>query len=210
MRESDIKALLINRLRADGILSSRAVLANEYPVGRTSVRADLAFLANDFVGVEIKSEHDSLRRLPLQLSTYRQFFDRTVLVLADRHVSRGEKLDLEGVDLWRLSGDNLELLACHSKVCDAQPLADLLTSAQREKWVDRHDLDQARDAFVAAFRSRFGETSRQFWRATARRKTRPSDLSHLSRFQHLRVNQVRLREEREASWSQWGESVSVD
>ena len=209
MREADIKALLLNRLRAYGILSSRAVLANEYPVGRTSVRADLAFLANDFVGVEIKSEHDSLRRLPLQLSTYRQFFDRTVLVLADRHVTRGEALNLEGVDLWRLSGGNLELLACHPKVCDAKPLADLLTAAQREKWVDRHDPDQGRDLFTAAFRLRFGETSRQFWRATARRKIKSADLSRLSRFHHVRVDQVRLRTEREASWSQWGPTADV-
>ena len=186
------------------------MLANEYPVGRTPVRADLAFLANDFVGVEIKSEHDSLRRLPLQLSTYRQFFDRTVLVLADRHVARSEALNLEGVDLWRLSGGELELLARHSMGCDAKPLAGLLISAQGEKWVDRHDLDQARDVFAAAFRSRFGETSRQFWRATARRKIRPSDLSHLSRFRHVRVNQARLRAEREASWSQWEQTVSVD
>lgn len=209
VREFDIKALLISRLRSEGVLTARAVLADEYPVGRTSVRADLAFLADDFVAVEIKSEHDSLRRLPRQLSVYRQFFDRTILVVADRHVAAAQSLDLEGVELWGLANGKLQHLAVYPKAGEKKPLADLLTSTQREKWGDLLEMDEGRDAFIAAFRARFGQTSKRFWEVVGRKRIKPDDLIHLSRFKPLRSDQARLRLARAESWNQWSEIFDV-
>lgn len=202
MREYEIKALLLNELRTRSAVSSRAVLTTEYPLGRTSVRADLALLAGDFIGIEIKSEYDTLRRLPRQLDIYRQYFDRTVLVCAERHLPAAMKLDLGGVELWAQRSNAVELLKVYPRTSVSKPLADLLNVTQRARLV-RQLGEVGRDAFLSEFTLRFGPTSREFWKAVARRKVRADDLLLLSRFRNLREGQERLRQERAQNWSQW-------
>lgn len=204
MRESEIKAALLSVLRAQGTVSPSSVLTTEYPLGKTSVRADLALLAGDFIGVEIKSQFDTLRRLPRQLDAYRQYFDRTMLVAAERHLPALDGLDLNGIELWVQRGHSLELLVVHAKSSGNRPLADLLTSAQRARWADRLE-DEGRDAFVTEFTGRFLPTSRDFWKSIGRRQIKPEDITLLSRFRTRREGQVRLREERESAWTQWRE-----
>ena len=208
MREADIKAAVIARLRKDGDISSRSVLASEYPIGRTSVRADLAILQGDFVGIEIKSQHDSLRRLPRQLSAYRQFFDRTILVVAERHLAAVQKLALEGIELWVIHGSSLQTISVDSRPSLRQPFTELLTEAQLIRWSGQMD-DGGRTAFTTAFNLRFGPTSKAFWASVGRRRATAVDLSLLSRFRDLRTGQLRLRDERAKTWDQWADGFDV-
>ena len=49
-------------------------------------RADLVVFGDDFVGYEIKSDVDSLKRLPGQAAAFSQVFDRVVVVVTHTHL----------------------------------------------------------------------------------------------------------------------------
>jgi hypothetical protein len=54
-------------------------------VPRSNERADLAVLGRTMDGFEIKTERDTLRRLPRQVLAYGRLFDRCTVVVADKH-----------------------------------------------------------------------------------------------------------------------------
>ena len=83
MRESEIKAALIDRLVDRGMLQD-AVLINEMVVANWSRRVDLAIANGNLHAYEIKSDLDSLKRLDGQLDAYLARFDKTTVVCAPR------------------------------------------------------------------------------------------------------------------------------
>lgn len=60
------------------------------------VRVDVAVLNGSFSGFEIKSERDTLKRLPKQVEVYSKILDYMTLVVADRHLEHA----LEQVPGW--------------------------------------------------------------------------------------------------------------
>lgn len=63
---------------------------------RSNTRADVAVIGATMDGFEIKTERDTLKRLPHQAEAYAQLFDRCHAVLAHRHVDRA----LEILPAW--------------------------------------------------------------------------------------------------------------
>jgi hypothetical protein len=63
-------------------------VVEEMGIWAGSVRVDLAVINGEFHGFELKSERDTLERLPNQASLYSEVFDRVTLVLADRHAEK--------------------------------------------------------------------------------------------------------------------------
>jgi hypothetical protein len=51
-----------------------------------SCRADIAVINGQLIGFEIKSNHDSLRRLQLQIIAYNAVFDQVTIVVGTRHL----------------------------------------------------------------------------------------------------------------------------
>lgn len=58
---------------------------DEFWVPRSNERADMAVIGRLLAGFEIKSERDSLRRLPRQVGAYGRVFDRCTVVVAAKH-----------------------------------------------------------------------------------------------------------------------------
>jgi hypothetical protein len=59
----------------------------EFWVPRSNERADVAIIGGcTFEGFEIKTDRDTLKRLPRQAQAYSRLFDRCSVVLAPRHV----------------------------------------------------------------------------------------------------------------------------
>lgn len=83
LRETEIKAALIDRLVDRGMLQD-AVLINEMVVANWSRRVDLAVANGNLHAYEIKSDLDSLKRLDGQLDAYLARFDKTTVVCAPR------------------------------------------------------------------------------------------------------------------------------
>ena len=77
--ESDLRAAvrdeLLVRARAEG-----GRIYEEFAVERGAARIDLAMVAQQLEGYELKSDHDSFARLAEQMHTYNRVFDRITLV----------------------------------------------------------------------------------------------------------------------------------
>lgn len=58
---------------------------DEFWVPRSNERADLAVIGRSMDGFEIKTERDTLRRLPRQVEAYGRLFDRCTVVIAEKH-----------------------------------------------------------------------------------------------------------------------------
>lgn len=83
MLDRDIRPTLLREVLAS---HPDAAVFQEFPVCRKG-RADMAAINAAMWGFEIKSERDSLSRLPLQVAQYDYIFDYSIVVVAERHLS---------------------------------------------------------------------------------------------------------------------------
>ena len=88
------EAAVRQSLRAELLSGTRANVEAifEFWVPKSNERADVATIGTSIDGFEIKTERDTLRRLPRQAGAYGRVFDRCHAVLASRHVSRAVEI----------------------------------------------------------------------------------------------------------------------
>jgi hypothetical protein len=65
---------------------------DELWVPRSNERADIAVIGRSMDGFEIKTERDTLKRLPRQIVAYGRLFDRCTAVVAERHCERAQEI----------------------------------------------------------------------------------------------------------------------
>ena len=84
MRDCDIRKALWVHLRAahDG---EDALILNELRLCQGAARVDIAVVNGSLNGFEIKSERDTLRRLPGQIESYSLVFDFLTMVVGPRY-----------------------------------------------------------------------------------------------------------------------------
>ena len=63
------------------------LVIDELGLNHGKCRADIAVVNGHFVGYEIKSNNDSLRRLNEQVKSYNAVFDKISIVVGDRHIN---------------------------------------------------------------------------------------------------------------------------
>ena len=63
------------------------LVIDELGLNHGKCRADIAVVNGQFVGYEIKSNNDSLRRLEEQVKSYNAVFDKISIVVGDRHIN---------------------------------------------------------------------------------------------------------------------------
>lgn len=88
MLDRDIRPTLLRVVRAS---HPGASIFDEFPVCRKG-RADLVAVNAALWGYEIKSDRDTLRRLPLQIERYECVFDYCIVVAAARHIEHAERI----------------------------------------------------------------------------------------------------------------------
>jgi hypothetical protein len=81
--EAVVRNALRERLLA--AISGARETVDEFWVPRSYERADLAVIGRSMDGFEIKTERDTLRRLPRQVDAYGRLFDRCSVVIAEKH-----------------------------------------------------------------------------------------------------------------------------
>ena len=221
MDENGIKAGVLTRIRRQASGRALPIVTSEFSLNGTGIRADLAILDGPtFYGVEIKSEHDTLKRLPSQMEGYARYFDRTELVVAPKHLHGLRDIDLFGADVWRyeaLTDWQLHEQGTARKV-SGQWLLHLLP-AQEERRAHRRieknkveyaarDIDSVRRAeFEHAFARRYEPTSSAFWSQVRGRKITVNDLKLLSRFHADRQLHSTIEQENAARWDDWAKAM---
>lgn len=220
--EKKIKAIILQKWREEKRVSKKDVVASEYVLGTNGRRVDLALLGASFVGVEIKSDYDSLNRLSDQIAVYQHCFDRVIVVCGSKHVDQCLTELPKHVEIWQVPRTETPIKrrpAVLDFAANREVMSRLFTVSQlrrlvpsSEKRASRKDLlrevsnlpsEQLRDAMTECFRSKFGASSDNFWRSVGRRKIAVDDIANLSRFLHERLQLQEYRQENEAFWSEW-------
>ena len=85
MRESDIRQSLKNFLLSEHASDSETLIIEELVVCQGDSRIDVAVINGLIAGFEIKSDQDTLARLPRQIESYGRVFDEVTIVTGERY-----------------------------------------------------------------------------------------------------------------------------
>ena len=138
IRDVDIRPILRKKLGKS--LPSDAVIIEEMSIPQHDNRIDLAVVNGSLHGFEIKSDADSLLRLPAQCVAYNSLFDEVTLVSGERHVDSAMKIvpDWWGVWLSAVRADGqIELLTYRETQPNPSPDASTIV---RLLW--RHEVEK--------------------------------------------------------------------
>jgi hypothetical protein len=208
MDEAAVKAQVLEFVREAG--GSRATIVTaEFSLGRSGVRADLALLADDeLIGIEIKTERDTLRRLPAQMDGYAKYFDHVVLVIAPCHLEGLSRVNLQGASVWIVTNEGMQMHRIGKpNAISATAQIELLTADEKRKLVTGSQ--SVRDKVCETFAKRYSETSNNFWKLVKGRTIRPNEVQLLSRFRERREAMKIVARERENRWIRWRNSYSA-
>lgn len=92
MHDREIRSILRNSLRRKYGGDPDTEVIDELSIGGGRSRIDLALVNGVLHGFELKSDYDSLRRLPEQVQAYGTVCDRVTLVVGERHVEHAVQL----------------------------------------------------------------------------------------------------------------------
>lgn len=88
--EADVRQSLRAEILTSAPPSAEAIY--EFWIPQSNERADVAVVGTMLDGFEIKTDRDSLKRLPRQVDAYSRVFDRCHVVLAPRHIDRATEI----------------------------------------------------------------------------------------------------------------------
>lgn len=140
--ESEIKSIFLNKLIVSKRINFESVVVSEFSIDKYSKRADLMVINEDlFFAVEIKSEADSLIRLDSQLDKYQQYFDKVILVVAEKHLCKVMEKVGSNIEVWSISAkSNLKQVqrGKRNQRGDVKKYFDLLSKREVEKFFSLH------------------------------------------------------------------------
>ena len=102
--EYSYKAALTNQVLLRNHSLEEASMLTELRVGHC--RADVVILNGTSTVYEIKSERDSLDRLPKQINAFRKVFANINVIVGENHVSAVHKMVDQGIGVMTLSDDH--------------------------------------------------------------------------------------------------------
>lgn len=102
LHEKRAKAALIKYLLSKNTFEGDTVLINELSLDNYSRRADLVVVNGSIQLFEIKSEADTLARLPGQVKTFSRFCDKLHVVSAPCHIAEILSSTPDNIAVWQL------------------------------------------------------------------------------------------------------------
>ena len=88
MRDCHVRAALRERLAAEHAGDRDTRVVEEMGIWFGTARIDLAVINGELSGYELKSDSDTLERLPYQVEIYSKVFDRVTLVVGKKHAEK--------------------------------------------------------------------------------------------------------------------------
>ncbi|MCZ8529859.1 sce7726 family protein [Alteromonas sp. PRIM-21] len=211
--ENDIKALVLEKLKARRILNPGDCVISEFTVDNHTRRTDLLLVRRkDIWAVEIKSEFDSLVRLEEQVKTYSSFFDKVIVVCAQKHTNSVLNISPMNIEVWELNQQNHIRIVRRgkiAKVVDKQNLLRLFKVSELRKLareigtydpsatkrqllsiLSRAPLVMIRNTIIDGIRSRYKLTSMHFWENTKNTAVSTKTIKLLSKNTNKKIVQV--------------------
>ncbi|HUY08613.1 MAG TPA: sce7726 family protein [Candidatus Dormibacteraeota bacterium] len=128
MRDKDIRPVLSAHLKGCHRDEPETVLRDELGICAGTARVDLAVINGELSGYEIKSDQDSLTRLPRQVEAYSRVLDRATLVATERHLERAREMIPEWWGMILVTTSSTELQAVRD--AELNPSVDAFSIAQ--------------------------------------------------------------------------------
>lgn len=91
-RDIDIRQKLHKELSSQYKNRTDTIVVDELNLCQGDARIDIAVVNGKIHGYEIKSESDTLERLPNQISIYNQVMDTVTIVTAEKHLEKVKQL----------------------------------------------------------------------------------------------------------------------
>lgn len=132
MRDSDVRHSVKAWLAGEYAHDDETRIVEEMGVWSGSVRIDITVINGSLSGYELKSDRDTLDRLPRQVAIYGRVFDFLSLIVGKRHAEKAEKLLPEwwGIKIAVAGAPKIELLSCREPSPNPSPdpylIAELL------------------------------------------------------------------------------------
>lgn len=96
MRDRDVRSALRRKVLAEHMRDPGTLVIDELGVAHGSARVDIAVVNGKLHGYEIKSDADTLNRLPAQAVAYNAVFDLVTIVAGTKHLEHLE----DSVPAW--------------------------------------------------------------------------------------------------------------
>jgi hypothetical protein len=132
MRDRDVRRAVKDSLTAAHANDRNTRIVEEMGVWSGSVRIDIAVINGSLSGFELKSDRDTLDRLPRQVTIYGHVFDFLHLVVGERHAEKAQKIlpHWWGVMVARMENGEVKLTSRHEATPNPSPdpylIAELL------------------------------------------------------------------------------------
>lgn len=111
--EKQFKDAVLRHLTGEGALDACSVLISELNIDHFQRRADLVLANGRLSAFEIKSERDSLDRLPGQMEVYCRNFESVTVVSSPKFTKKVRQLVPPHVGLWEVSQSDGEVPQVH-------------------------------------------------------------------------------------------------
>jgi hypothetical protein len=108
LRDADMRARLEVWIRSQHGDTPTAIL-HELKIPRPSARVDVAVINGELSAFEIKSDVDSLWRLPRQVRSFDCVFDRVSLVTTEKHLRRARAMVPRWWGIFTLSSETVDI-----------------------------------------------------------------------------------------------------
>jgi len=224
MLEGSVKALMLEYLRNKNQLSKDDTIISEFPIKRSSRRADIVLIGKSTHAFEIKSEADTLNRLQGQMEAYLDYFDKVTVVTASKHINQVKKITPACVGIWEVRGKSIYIIRRGIKVpvTDRGNLIQLMRVHDLAKTIRvigheiksmlRSDLvlvanslsiSQLRKAAINALKMRYAKTNSDFWNCVGQSVINLEHLALLSPASKEREVQLEREKMQSDSWAMW-------
>ncbi|WP_048893967.1 sce7726 family protein [Dehalococcoides mccartyi] len=88
LRDKDIRSALTDNLLSSYKHDNNTLILQEFGLCEHLVRVDMAVVNGIMMGFEIKSDADTLERLPVQSEIYSKIFDKVIIVIGEIHITK--------------------------------------------------------------------------------------------------------------------------
>jgi hypothetical protein len=129
MNDADIRVATKEALFLEHKGDSETVIFDELGIQHGASRIDLAVVNGELHGFELKSNRDTLTRLPEQVEAYSRVFDRVTLVVGEHHLRKAVDMipDWWGIRVARSEQGKLDF--CDLRIALGNPSTDATSVA---------------------------------------------------------------------------------
>ncbi|MEF2144123.1 MAG: sce7726 family protein [Desulfovibrionaceae bacterium] len=176
MREADVRKAVDSKELRSFRLDGESKILHEFCLCQGDVRIDIAVVNGHLHGYELKSDSDTLERLPHQIKAYDKVLDFTTLVVGEKHLNEAVEIIPDWWGIVRAKEVNGRTYTKVIRQAKENPHVDLFSLAQllwrREALLtlEAHGLDKGMKS----------KPRKELWEKLARHFTR-KELSHIVR-----------------------------